>query len=204
MFQTSVKRNYTTGFPGDIIKDGPLRSKPARIASATVGTDPGASTNRISRAFGYTSDIAAQGTTLAALEANVSVGGPIFFGVLFNPKHYVLNGTVSGGPLAASLDVPQGFEGEFADMVIMVAELFNETTGTKAVAFGDNIAFVPNNISTANNPNQLPYGALVSYSGALPTGLVAIPNARVQNPISLVASAPGAAVSGYTIIQLTQ
>lgn len=203
MFQTNVKRAYTTGFPGDVSRDGPIRAKPARINSVTLGVDPGASTNRISRAFGFTSDIAATGTTLSATEALVDVGGPKFFGVLFHPKHYASYGTV-GNTLAPTLDLPQGVVAEFADMVELIAEVFNETTGTKTVTFGDSIAYVPNNIIVGNNPNALPYGALVSYSGALPTGMVAIPNARVINAVSLAASAPGAVVSGYTIIQLTQ
>src|SRR6202035_2212836 len=115
-FQTIVNRNYTTGFPGEIVRDGPHRGKVARIASATLGADPGLSTNRISRAFGYTSDIGALGTTYAAMDAQVSVGGPLFYGILGNPKRYALQGTTVGGSLAPSLDLPMGFEAEFYDM----------------------------------------------------------------------------------------
>lgn len=204
MFQTSVKRNYTTGFPGEILRDGPFRAKAARIASATLGVDPGASTNRVSRVFGFSADTPATGTTIAGEEKQVAVGAPVLFGVLINPKHYALYGTTTGGPLAPSLDLPIGANGEFADMGIICAEVFNETTGTKTINFGDSLAYVPNNISTGNNPQALPYGAIVSYSGSLPTGMVAIPNGRVMNGLSLAASAAGAVVSGFTIIQLTQ
>lgn len=205
-FQKTVYRQFTTGFPGDPLRDGPRRAKSARINSATLGTDPGASTNRISRAFGFSADTPATGTTVAATSPLVVVGGPVFYGILANSKHYALQGSTAGGTLGASLDLPQGAEGEFVDMDILVGELFNETTGTKNVAFGDGIAYVPNNISTANNPNALPYGALVSVpaGGSVPTGMVLIPNARVTNPVSLGASAPGALVSAYTGIQLTQ
>lgn len=207
MLQQTVLRQYTTGFPGEIVRDGPKRAKPGRIVSATIGVDPGASTNRISRAFGFTSDQAASGSTYSAMQGNVSVGGPNFYGILGNPKHYVLQGTSSGGSLAASMDLPIGTEGEFFDMATgIVLELFNETTGAKTMAFGDQIAFVPNNISTGNNPLALPYGALVSVAAgsAAPTGMILIPNARIQNPVSLTASALGALVSGYTIGQLTE
>jgi hypothetical protein len=207
MFQKTVNRQYTTGFPGEILRDGPMRAKRARISSVTIGADAGASTNRVSRAFGYSGEVASTGITNAATEATVDVGGANFFGVLFHPKHYVLNGTTAGGSLAASLDLPQGAEAEFADMVTgLCVELFNETTGAKSVAFGDGIAFVPRTITGANNPLALPYGALVSYpaGGAVPTGMIAIPNARVTNAISMSASALGALVSGYTIGQLTQ
>lgn len=204
MFQTSVKRNYTTGFPGEVIKDGPFRAKVARIASLTIGTDPAASTNRVSRVFGYSADTPTTGTTVAMDDKLVAVGAPVLFGVLINPKRYALFGTTTGGSLAPALDLPQGAEGEFADMGIIVAELFNEQAATKTINFGDSLAYVPNNITTGNNPQALPYGAIVSYSGALPTGLVAIPNGRVMNGLSLSASAAGAVVSGYTVIQLTQ
>jgi hypothetical protein len=207
MFQTTVQRNYTIGFAGQVLKDGPLRAKSARIASLTVGADPAASTNRISRAFGYSGEMPSVGTTQAALEAKVVVGGPTFFGILFHPKHYALLGTVSGGPLAASYDLPQDSEGEFTDMVTgLVAELFNETTGSKTMNFGDQVAFAPNNISAGNNAQAVPYGGLISVpaGSAVPTGFVLIPNARVVNTSTVSASAAGAAVSGLTVIQLTQ
>lgn len=214
MFQTQVNRNYTTGFPGEIVRDGPHRGKVARIYSATVGVDPGVSTNRISRAFGYTGDMGPLGEVGNSMysvypvdESQVEVGAPVFFGILGNPKRYALLGTVNGGPLAPSLDLPMGYEGEFYDMTTgMIAELFNESTGAKTTNFGDQLAFVPNNITALNNPNALPYGALLSVpaGAAVPTGMIIIPNARVINTTTLTASEPGALVSGYTLIQLTQ
>lgn len=207
MFQNSVKRNYTTGFPGDIVRDGPMRAKPARISSATLGADPGASTNRISRAYGYNTDVPLTGSTFAASEALVNVGGAKFFGLLGNRYRYANEGTQDGGTLAATLDLPQNALGEFFDMVTgMVTEFFNETTGSKTMTYGDQIAYVPNTISAGNNPLALPYGALISVpaGSAAPTGMVLIPNARVINTSSLGASALGALVSGYSISQLTQ
>lgn len=209
MFQSTVQRNYTIGFAGQVLKDGPLRAKAARITSATVGTDPAASTNRISRAFGYAGEMPSVGTTQAMLDAKVAVGGPTFFGVLFHPKHYALLGTVSGGPLAASYDLPQDSEGEFTDMVTgLVAELFNETTSSKTMNFGDQVAYCPNNIASpgTNNAQAVPYGGLISVAAgaSVPTGFILIPNARIINTSTIGASAAGAAVSGLSVIQLTQ
>lgn len=204
-FQSTVNRQYTQGFPGEIIADGPLRLKPGRIDSATIGVDAGLSTNRISRAFGYSSDLPTTGSTNSASGALVVVGGAKFYGVLAHPKHYALYGN-AGDSLGASMDLPKGANAEFAEMAIMVLELFNETTGSKTVNYGDGIAYVPVGISGANNTLALPLGALVSYpaGGSVPTGMVAIPNARVTNPITMTASALGALVSGYTKGQLTQ
>jgi len=207
MFQSTVNRNYTTGFPGEIVRDGPTRAKSGRINSATIGVDPGASTNRISRAFGYSADMPASGTTRPEMGALVIVGGADFYGVLGSPKHYALQGTVANGSLAASLDLPIGTEGEFFDMATgMVMEFFNEQTASKTMTFGDQIAFVPSTITTGNNPLALPYGALVSVpaGSAAPTGMILIPNARVINTATLAASAAGALVSTYSIGQLTQ
>jgi hypothetical protein len=206
-FQKMVLRQYTTGFPGELVREGPHRAKPGRIASVSVGADPGLSTNRISRAFGWSADMAAQGSTYSAMEAQVVVGAPIFYGILGHPKHYALTGTVAGGPLAASMDLPQYAEGEFFDMASgLVVELFNETTGSKTTAFGDQIAYVSNAITTLQNTLALPYGALISVAAgaAAPAGFILIPNARVINPESLTASALGALVSGYAVAQLTQ
>ncbi|WLW40818.1 hypothetical protein GNAINCEL_00036 [Serratia phage KKP 3709] len=36
MFQQTVKRNFTTGFPGDIVRDGPRRAKPGRIIAPCI------------------------------------------------------------------------------------------------------------------------------------------------------------------------
>lgn len=206
MFQKTINRNFSTGFPGDVVRDGPRRAKPARITSPTADTDPGLSTNRISRAFGYSGEQGALGSTFAADVPEVAVGGPVFFGVLGNTKHYALMGDAAGS-LDASMDLPQYANAEFFDMCTgLVIQLFNETTGAKTINYGDGLAYVPNNISTANNPLALPYGAIVSYpaGGAVPTGFVAIPNARITTPQTLAASAAGALVLGEGIAQLTE
>ena len=55
MFQKQVYRQYTPGFPGDLIEDGPKRARPGRIM-ALASVTPAATAkgpNRISRAFGY-------------------------------------------------------------------------------------------------------------------------------------------------------
>lgn len=202
-FQSTVNRQFTAGFPGQIIRNGPTRAKVARIASATVGSDAGASTNRISRAFGWSADLAPVG----AMEGSVVVGGAAFFGILGNPNHNALQGTTAGGSLAPSLDLPQYAEGEFFDMATgIVVELFNDTAGSKTVNFGDQVAFCPNTISGGNNPLALPYGALIAVAAgsAAPTGFTLIPNARIQNPVTMAASGVGALVASYTTIQLTQ
>jgi len=209
MFQKTVNRQYTTGFPGDIVRDGPKRAKVGRILSNLANP---LAKNTISRVFGYTNDEPPLGNgpgfNYSSLDAVVAVGGPIFYGVLGHPKHYALQGTDAGGPLAATIDLPNGFEGEFFDMVTgMVVELFNDTAAAKDIVFGDLLAYAPNNISGANNPNSVPFGGIITYKvgAAVPTGYTAIANAKVVQSIpGLAASAPGVPVSTYAIVQLTQ
>lgn len=204
-FQTTVNRQFTTGFPGEIIKDGPLRAAAGRIVSADANNP-----NRIGRVFGYSADGGVVGSgasqTYAAECPNVVIGGTTYFGVLGHPKHYALRGSV-GDTLGASYDLPQGAEGEFFTMATgLVVEIANETTGTKNVVYGSSLAYVPAGISGANNPNGLPIGAIVAVApgGSVPTGMLAIPGSKVLNPISIAASAPGAVVAGVTTVSLTQ
>lgn len=206
MFQKTVGRNYTTGFPGDIVRDGPHRAKPARLATPNLGTDPGASTNRISRAFGFVADVPELGITNAADAYTVQVGGPVFFGLLGHPKHYALYGGAAGA-LTPTLDLPNGINAEFFDMVTgLVGELYNETTAAKTVHFGDQVAYVLDTITALQNPLALPYGALISVAAgaAAPAGFALIATARVMSGFTLAASAAGALISGDSILQLTQ
>jgi hypothetical protein len=204
--QTTVNRAYTTGFQGQIVRDGPKRGRVARIASATVGTDPAASTNRMSRAFGYAANIDLEGSTIAAEVDTVNVGGSTFYGILGHPERYALYGS-SGNSLAPSIDLPQGAEGEFYDMVTgMVIELFNNTTASYTANFGDQLCYMPAGVSTTDNPVVLPYGGLFSIAAgaSAPAGTIVIPNARIVKTITIGASADGAPVSALTIAQLTQ
>lgn len=219
MFQQTVNRNFTTGFPGDIVRDGPRRGKPGRIV-APSGTPTAVVEGGgvVTRAFGYAADLGSLGGATASMQTRaldayaVSVGGSNFFGILGHPKHYTLRGTPAGGTLAASLEVPIGFEGEFFDMVTgLVIQLFNPATAAATVAFGDGVAYVRADADAAKlatlNPAGVPAGGLVPVAAGTtldPDVFVTIPNARIQEAHSVTASAANAPVSVYAIVQLTQ
>ncbi|HCF0934264.1 TPA: hypothetical protein NH725_004760 [Pseudomonas aeruginosa] len=211
MFQKQVYRQYTPGFPGDLIEDGPKRARPGRIMALASVTPAATATgpNRISRAFGYAGDVGSLGEgqpkTVAARASEVVVGGATFFGILGHPKHYALYGS-AGDSLAPSYDLPDGSEGEFFDMATgLVVEIFNGAATALDLSYGDPVAYVPNNLPTADNALGLPAGALVGFkAGSMPTGLVQITNARIVNAISLPAQSAGNLVAGVTIVQLTQ
>jgi hypothetical protein len=203
--QTTVKRAYTTGFQGQIVRFGPMRAKMGRILSASIGTDPAASTNRMSRVMGYSADESIPGgTTVAADAPGIVLGGVDFFGILGHPERYVSYGQV-GNALAPTIDLPQGTEGECFDMVTgMAVEVFNPGSATQAVNYGDTLAYVPNNITTENNPDAIPYGGLVwvAAGGSAPTGMILVPNAKIISVGSIGASGAGAPVSSLFILQM--
>jgi hypothetical protein len=102
-FQTTVATDIGFGVIGEIAFDGPTRALSARIDSS----DP--ANNVVGRAFCFT----------AGTDGNlVNAGGDptLFAGILANPKVYASVGTVSGGPLAATLAVPDNTQGEFLFM----------------------------------------------------------------------------------------
>jgi hypothetical protein len=203
--QTSVKRAYTTGFQGQIVRVGPTRAKVARIVSASIGADPAASTNRMSRVFGYSADGSVEGSTLAADSDLVVLGGTDFYGILGHPERYVSYGQI-GNALAPTIDLPQGTEGEMFDMFTgMVCEIFNNTTGAVTMTYGDTLAYVPVGIPGADNLMVIPLGGLVYVpaGSAVPTGMLAVPgNPKIVTTTPLGASADGAPVSALAIVQL--
>lgn len=213
-FQQKLNRNFTTGFPGDVIRNGPHRAQPARIVSATLGAD-GISTNRISRAFGYAGEqgslghVAAtatpQNSVYPAVVPQVVVGGANFFGILGHPKHYALYGGTAGA-LSPTMDLPQGVNAEFFDMCTgLVVEIFNPGTAAQATTYGWGLAYVSTATTAAQNALSLPLGAIVAFApGAAPAGFTVIPNAFVQVPAPVAASAAGALVSTFVVAQLTQ
>lgn len=205
-FQRTVNRNFTTGFPGEIVRDGPNRTKAVRIAALAPSVPARYVGNLIGRVYGYVGEVPATGTTLAALAPTVVIGGPVYAGVLIHPKHYVLQGNSVDGTLGASLAIQSGSEGEVSDMSIIVAEVFNPTLASAAITPAFAVGYIPNNVDPSVETIGLPYGAIITGANAAAiTGIggVVINGAKVLNSINLSASAVGTAVSGYTIIQLT-
>lgn len=218
-FQKVVNRQYTLGFVGEIVRAGTKRAFPGRISSATSQSD--GSTNRIGRVFGYVgesgapddatvaSTITVDQTTFAVGRAaevpTCEVGGTVFFGILGIPKHYALQGTNVDGALYPSYDLPFGSEGEFINMTAgMVVEVLNPSiTDAQTITFGNSLAYVPKGISSTDNPNGLPLGAIIAYSGTIPTGFLPIPNAFVMTSVSLPASTADALSGTPVVIQMT-
>jgi hypothetical protein len=203
-FQQSVGFNYTQGFVGQIIYDGPLRIGSYRLDGQTVAL------NTIGRAFGYSAEYTSD-PGLSAIGSSPSliatVGGANFCGMLVNPDEYELYGTATGGPLAPSYSLPPFSRAQLMEMGIAVAEIFNPSTGAAAtVNFGDALAYVTSATTAAQNPAGIPLGGIVNYpaGGTVPAGFTPIPNSRVKAPATIAQSGAGAPSSQPVIVQFTQ
>lgn len=90
-FQSTVRQFPTDGIVGDFALDGPIRSKSIILKSSD------ATQNVIGRAVTY----------VAAQDDQAIAGGTgAFAGILTNSKLYASLGTTAGGPLAATLTLP--------------------------------------------------------------------------------------------------
>lgn len=109
-FQQTVNTDLGFGVIGEIAFDGPTRALSARVVSGD------AANNVVGRAFFYTDD--SDGDIVEAGGAALT-----FAGILANPKTYALNGTAAGGPLAASLALPNNAQGELLFMGEIIVAL---------------------------------------------------------------------------------
>lgn len=120
-FQSAVRYDFAFGMPGELLKDGPTRVQPGFIQSASAAYNVVGST-----AF-----------TQAASGGIVQAGGTgNFVGILANPKVYASYGTLSGGPLAPTIVLPNNISAEFALMGYLVAILANAN-----ISIGDLVQF---------------------------------------------------------------
>ena len=123
-FQTTVREVQTTGIIGEIIFDGPNRTRPYIVDSEL------ATPNTIGNAF--TNNPASD-----AIVAAGSAGGGAFAGILVNPKVYASQGSTSG-TLAPTLDLPDNTQAELMTMGTIVVNLTIVGTGN----IGEGIFYV--------------------------------------------------------------
>ena len=165
--QTTVSFAQALGIPGEFVIDGPVISRPFTI----VSTD--ASNNVFGRAF----TVAAEGQAQAG-------GVGVFAGILTSPKEHISYGTAAGGPLAATLALPNNVRAEMttftAGVVIQVPAaanigdlvVFDQTTGALSTvpagtaAPGNGKSFVPNAIISDYTASAAGLAVLRMVSGA--------------------------------------
>lgn len=208
MLQSSVRRQLATGLVGEIIADGPLRVKPARIISDGVATP-----NRIGRAFTFAGEKVNSGLTNAMVSQEVIVGGVgAFFGILGIPKHHALFGTNTpavgeqAGPLSPTIDLLEGTEAEFADMAIMLLDVANGNDTPGNIPFGGELYYCTTAKVAAAGfvaTTAADLGKLYTFhtpAGVDLTKWAKVPNAQIRNVVANIASG----ASAVTKVQLTQ
>lgn len=106
-FQQALNYDYGFGVPGEIVRDGPLRSHPGYINTTTPANN----------VFG-------RGFTQAAAGGSVAAGGTgVFFGLLANPKQHASFGSPTLGPLAPNFALPNNVIADFVTFAMIVAQL---------------------------------------------------------------------------------
>lgn len=154
-FQTTVRRNQTTGLVGEFSRQGPTRALPFRLASGD------ASANIFGRVF----------THVTNQDEEVQAGGTgAFAGFLVSPKEHALRGTVSGGTLAASLTLPNNEIVQISDMGYIYVEIQN------AANQGDQLEY-----STGVDGDAGQLFAIARTATTPSADRAFVPNARILN-----------------------
>lgn len=162
-FQSTVRVSQTSGVPGELAYEGPLRAKSYILNSASAAYN-------IVGATAFT--VSSEGIVAAG-------GSGPFAGILANPKAYALLGTSAGGPLAATLTLPNAINAEFVDM----GELW--VTLPAAAAIGDRVMYDTTTGVLSTQPGE------VSVTGSIATTTLTV---------TAVATGSGALAVGQRIV----
>jgi len=98
-FQSTINTDQAYGIPGELAFEGPLRSEPFILRSASA----------LNNVFGRAFTRVAQGVAQAG-------GTGAFVGLLVDPKQHVSYGTAAGGTLAGTDALPNETIADIADM----------------------------------------------------------------------------------------
>lgn len=183
MPQQTININAGFGVIGELFFDGPVRGAPYNLVSTPQ-------LNLVGNVFTVVSGADPDNTTGSPLAGTAMVGGTgVFAGILANPKVYASAGTALGGPLAATLVLPDNTIGELVIMGEMVVNLpgpanvgdlvtYDATTGnlnsiTPTTSFTASIAAGGSSTAdvmtvTAVSKGRLAVGQLITGTGVLP------------------------------------
>lgn len=179
--QTSVEIYNAAGIQGDIAFDGPMRAGSYNLYSAGVP-------NVVGYAYTVVSGGNPNPSQAAGNAGTAKVGGTgVFAGILINPKEYPLRGTVAGGPLAASLVLPDYAIG---DLMIM-GEVWVDLPGGASV--GDLVTFDP--LTGALNS----IAPLTVFTGSIAAGGASTPDVLTVSAVTAGIIAIGQPIFGAGI-----
>jgi hypothetical protein len=182
-FQTTVNFERGFGVPGEILLAGPTRARPGILNSAQAAYN----------IIGATYFTITTGATGANPNAPVIVAaggtGPIA-GILAAPKTYASFGTTAGGPLAATLTLPNNWNAEFLFMGEIVVTL------PAAAGAGDLVTYNTTTGVIASIP------ALTTFTGviAVTTGVLTVSAISAGGNLGIGSVITGTGVPGGTVI----
>lgn len=187
-FQQSVNIYEAFGVPGEIFFDGPIRSKKYTLYSNGTPNIVG---------YAFTNSTAANPNPVAGSPngAIATVGGTgIFAGILANPKSYAANGTTAGGPLAATLTLPDYYEGELLDMGEICVSLPTPANP------GDLVCYNSATGALSSIPSQVLFTASIVAGGSAGVNDLLEVSAITQGSIQVGMLVSGVGVAGGTYV----
>jgi hypothetical protein len=180
VFQSSVNFERAFGVPGEIFLAGPTRAQPVILESDNAAYNIVGATALTTVSGG--SDAYPNVPTIAK-----AGGSGKFAGILANPKVYASFGTVSGGPLAPTMTLPNEINAEALTMGQMIVLLEN------AANVGDLVCYD----LTTGALSAIP--ALTSFTGTISTTTLTV-TAVASGTISVGQVISGAGIKPGTYI----
>ena len=184
-FQSTVNIEYGFGVPGSLYDDGPVRSFPAELVSASAAYN-------IVGATAYTVTTADPGNNSGSLVAAAG-GTGAFAGILMNPKVYATAGT-SAGALIPTMTLPNYFIGELLNMGDIIVSIPGPAN------IGDLVAYDNTTGALSAYPATTAFTGALSSTGALTVSAVTAGMVQVGQLISGTGVTPGTIITGITSI----
>lgn len=186
-FQSTVNIFNALGIVGDIAFDGPNRATAANLQSSGMP-------NIIGYAYTYTSGGNPDPSGAAGNAPVATVGGTgAFAGILCNPKEYPLRGTTAGGPLAASLVLPDYSIGD----LLFMGEIFVNLPGSANV--DDIVTYDPLTGALNSITPQTQFTASIAAGGASTPDVMTV-TAVAKGQLSVGQMISGAGIPAGTYI----
>lgn len=167
-FQTAVQLQQGFGVPGELFTDSPFRAQSYIINSG------GTPANNVIGSTCCT--ISSQGV--------VTPGGTgVFAGFLVDPKNIALQGTLAGGTLAPTLQVPDYTQVECLTMGTIVVNLPGAAAIGDVIIFDQTTGAISSQAPTADLPDGSSFAnAVVDYFTVSAAGLAVVTVTPQQNP----------------------
>lgn len=182
-FQTNINIELGFGIPGSLYDDGPIRSAPFALNSASAAYNVIGAT-----AFTVSSSDPGDNSGSAVAAAG---GSGIFAGILMNPKVYATSGP-STGALDPTMTLPNYFIAELLTMGDIIVTI------PGPASIGDLVAYDLTTGKLSTYPRTTSFTGALSTAGALTVSAITAGMLQVGQVIAGTGVPPGTYITGVT------